>query len=182
MKNITSHILQLLFKYFIAVITKRKQNKKNEKQNVVSLSIQLFKMVLTSILLTSNLASNYMLKVNDKNTRTRCEICSKLTVKKLEWRQWCRFGVFTVNFWTYFTPCSTVLFLTLTSYMSAGNGMHCNSFLPKVPFWSSWKHEKSKGLLMLSEGSSRNIGEKKVNYNKSSMNLNILFKYDKNTS
>ena len=35
---------------------------------------------------------------------------------------------------------------------------------------------------MLSEGSSRNIGEKKVNYNKSSMNLNILFKYDKNTS
>ena len=27
---------------------------------------------------------NYMLKVNNRNTRTRCEICSKLTIKTLE--------------------------------------------------------------------------------------------------
>ena len=26
-------------------------------------------------------ASNYMFKVNNKDTRTRCEICSKLTIK-----------------------------------------------------------------------------------------------------
>ena len=28
----------------------------------------------------------------------RCEICSKLTVKTPKQRQWCRFGVFIVNF------------------------------------------------------------------------------------
>ena len=38
----------------------------------------------------------YMLKVNNRNTRTTCEICSKLTIKipeRLQWR---------------FTPCSSV--------------------------------------------------------------------------
>ena len=29
---------------------------------------------------------NYMLKVNNRNTRTRCEICSKLTIKAPEQR------------------------------------------------------------------------------------------------
>ena len=40
-------------------------------------------------------AGNYMFKVNNRNTRTRCEICSKLTIK-------------TPELWTYFTPCSSV--------------------------------------------------------------------------
>ena len=31
-----------------------------------------------------NLAGNYMFKVNNRNTRTRCEICSKLTIKTPE--------------------------------------------------------------------------------------------------
>ena len=31
-------------------------------------------------------AGNYMLKVNNRNTRTRCEICSKLTIKTPEQR------------------------------------------------------------------------------------------------
>ena len=31
-----------------------------------------------------NLAGNYMFKVNNRNTRTRCEICSKLTMKTPE--------------------------------------------------------------------------------------------------
>ena len=39
-----------------------------------------------------------MLKVNNRNTRTRCEICSKLTIKTPERRQWRRSGVFIVNF------------------------------------------------------------------------------------
>ena len=42
-------------------------------------------------------ASNYMFKVNNRNTRTRCEICSKLTLKKVERRHWRRSGVFIVN-------------------------------------------------------------------------------------
>ena len=33
-------------------------------------------------------AGIYLLKVNNKNTRTRCEICSKLTIKTPERRQW----------------------------------------------------------------------------------------------
>ena len=33
-------------------------------------------------------AGNYMFKVNSRNIRTRCEICSKLTIKTPERRQW----------------------------------------------------------------------------------------------
>ena len=37
-------------------------------------------------------AGIYLLKVNNRNSRTRCEICSKLTIK------WRRPSVFIVNF------------------------------------------------------------------------------------
>ena len=40
----------------------------------------------------------YMSKVNNRITRTNCEVCSKLTIKTPEQRQWCRYGVFIVNF------------------------------------------------------------------------------------
>ena len=43
-------------------------------------------------------ASNYMFKVNNRNTRTRCKICSKLTIKIPERCHWRRFGIFIVNF------------------------------------------------------------------------------------
>ena len=33
-------------------------------------------------------AGIYLLKVNNRNTRTRCEICSKLTIKTPERRHW----------------------------------------------------------------------------------------------
>ena len=46
----------------------------------------------------SQLVHNYMFKVNKRNTRKRCEICSKLTIKVPEQRHWRHFGVFTVNF------------------------------------------------------------------------------------
>ena len=39
-----------------------------------------------------------LLKVNRRNTRVRCEICSKLTIKIPERRQCCRAGVVIVNF------------------------------------------------------------------------------------
>ena len=41
---------------------------------------------------------NYMFKVNNRNARTRSEICSKLTIKTPEPCQWRRSGVFNVNF------------------------------------------------------------------------------------
>ena len=40
----------------------------------------------------------YILKVNNRNTRIRCEICSKLTLKIPEQCQWRRPGIFLVNF------------------------------------------------------------------------------------
>ena len=40
----------------------------------------------------------YLLKVNNRSARTRCEICSKLTVKTPEQRHWQHSGVFIVNF------------------------------------------------------------------------------------
>ena len=33
-------------------------------------------------------AGNYMFKVNNKNTRARCEICSTLTIKGPDGNQW----------------------------------------------------------------------------------------------
>ena len=43
-------------------------------------------------------AGNYLLKVNNRNSRTRCEICSMLIIKTPERRHWRRSGVFIVNF------------------------------------------------------------------------------------
>ena len=40
----------------------------------------------------------YLLKVNNRNTRTRCDICLKLTIKIPERRHWRRSGVLFVNF------------------------------------------------------------------------------------
>ena len=54
---------------------------------------------LEHICLTSSYAAdNFLLKVNSRNTRARCEICSKLTIKIPERRQWRCFVVFTANF------------------------------------------------------------------------------------
>ena len=39
-----------------------------------------------------------MFKVNNRNTRTRSEVCSKLTIQTPERLQWHRSGVFTANF------------------------------------------------------------------------------------
>ena len=41
---------------------------------------------------------NYMFKVNNKNTRTRCETCSNLTIKTPERRQRLCLGVSIVSF------------------------------------------------------------------------------------
>ena len=39
----------------------------------------------------------YLLRINDRNNRKGCKICSKLTIKRPEWHQW-----------TYFTPFSSL--------------------------------------------------------------------------
>ena len=40
----------------------------------------------------------YLFKVNNRNTRKRCEICSKLTIKTPKRRYRRRSGMFIVNF------------------------------------------------------------------------------------
>ena len=47
---------------------------------------------------TANIYLIYLLKVNDRNTRKKCEICLKLTTKTLEQCRWRHSGVFIVNF------------------------------------------------------------------------------------
>ena len=46
----------------------------------------------------TNPAGIYLLKVNNRNTRKMCEICSKLTIKTPEQRHCRRSGVFIINF------------------------------------------------------------------------------------
>ena len=48
--------------------------------------------------LSYNPAGIYLFKVNNRNNRTKCEICSELTIKTSERRHWRHFGVFIVNF------------------------------------------------------------------------------------
>ena len=57
-----------------------------------------------------------MFKVNKGNTRTRCEICLKLTVKT----PWRRFGVFIANFEHISQLVLVLLLLTLSRQMTAG--------------------------------------------------------------
>ena len=57
----------------------------------------------------------YLLKVNNRNTRTRCSIYSKLTIKTPEGRPRRRSGVFIVNFENI--PQLVLVFLLLTSNM-----------------------------------------------------------------
>ena len=61
-----------------------------------------------------------MLKVNNRNTRTRCEICSKLTIKIPERRHWRRSDIFIVNFEHISYLVLVFLLLTLNIYLPAG--------------------------------------------------------------
>ena len=61
-----------------------------------------------------------MFKVNNRNTRTRCEICSKLTIKTPERGHWCRSGVFIVNFERISQLALVFLLLTLGRKIPTG--------------------------------------------------------------
>ena len=65
-------------------------------------------------------AGIYLLKVDKRNSRTRCEICLKLTIKTPERRQWPRSGVFIVNFEYISHLVLLFLLLTLNMWLPAG--------------------------------------------------------------
>ena len=61
-----------------------------------------------------------MFKVNNSNTRARCEICAKLTIKTPERRHWRRSGVFIANFEHISHLVLVFLLLTLSKKMATG--------------------------------------------------------------
>ena len=65
------------------------------------ISVEVFSHWFNSVSHKDYPANIYMFKVNNRNTRKMCEICSKLIIKtpeRRQWRQWRRSGVFVVNF------------------------------------------------------------------------------------
>ena len=66
-----------------------KRLRKIEAQRFGNLGWKLFRKIPVGI---------YLLKVNNRITRSRCKICSKLTIKAPERRQWRRSGVVIVSF------------------------------------------------------------------------------------
>ena len=68
---------------------------------------------------SSNPAGIYLLKVNNRNTRTRCEIYSKLTIKIPERLQWHRSGIVIVNFQRILLLVLVFLLLTLNMQLPA---------------------------------------------------------------
>ena len=80
--------------------------------------------VISTSFNTLNRINNYMCKVNNRNTRTRLEICSKLTIKILKRRHCCRSGVFIVNFEYISHPASDFLLLTLSNKVRCHNDIN----------------------------------------------------------
>ena len=75
----------------------------------------LFPSVKTFLMSLGIPANIYLFKINERNTRKRCEIYSKLTIKTPEWRYWRCFGVFIFNF--ELIPHLFLLFLLLDLIM-----------------------------------------------------------------
>ena len=78
-------------------------------------------------------ASIYLLRVNNRNTKKRCEICSKLTIKTPERRQWHCSVVFIVNF--EHTPHLVLVFLLLTLNMQVPAWRHLNPLMQDISKW-----------------------------------------------
>ena len=76
---------------------------------------------LIMALLSHYSASIYLFKVNNRNTRKWCEICSKLIIKTPEQLQWRRSGVFIVAFEHISHLFLVFLLLTLNKYMLPGD-------------------------------------------------------------
>ena len=83
----------------------------------------------------SHRASKYMLKFQDRNTRTRWEIILKLTIKTPERRHWPESDVFIVNF-TYFTVYSSVSIVEFEQVNVCQEHTLPNFIYPRV----EWRH------------------------------------------
>ena len=92
-------------------------------------------------------ANIYLFKVNNRNTRKRSEICSKLTTKTPTRRQWRRSGVFTVNFEHILHLFVVFLLLTLNTQLLVGTVKKCiKNFFPLNMDLDQYRQHISKAL------------------------------------
>ena len=81
---------------------------------------------------------NYIFKVKNRNTRTRCELCSKLTIKTPERSQWRRSAFFIDNL-EHITHLALVfLLLPLSRLMRAGLFLYSSNNFHRVKDVRIW--------------------------------------------
>ena len=102
-KRLWSFLNQLhcLVNWLVVYTTIFFSNKENCIFHLETLETKLFSdwnPVMIMLLFSSSPVDKYIVKVNNRNTRTRCETCSKLTIKTSGRRCWLCSGVFFVNF------------------------------------------------------------------------------------
>ena len=102
------------YKCFYYYRTKYRQNDLSRKSTMLTV-------------LNSFSTCNYMSTVNNRKTRTKCEICSKLTIKTTERHHCLRPVVFIVNFEHISHIVLVFLLFNLSRYMSAGLSILCSS-------------------------------------------------------
>ena len=83
-------------------------------------------------------AGNYMFKVSNRNTKPRCEVCSELTIKTPERRQWLRSGVFIINFEHISHLALVFPLLTLSRQIPAGSSPQ--SYAPYIQVVFKFTH------------------------------------------
>ena len=89
-----------------------KVNNKTVKTNCHKINPSILRILIEIQLTRTSFSCIYLFKDNNRNTRKRCEICSKLTIKTPERRQR-RSDVFIVNFEHISELFPVLLFLTL---------------------------------------------------------------------
>ena len=80
-------------------------------------------------------AGNYMFKVNNRNTRIRCELCSKLTIKRPERRR--IYDPLKYLWWKVFAKFPISGFNLLIVSGTFQPFLACYELLPVVPFFIS---------------------------------------------
>ena len=94
-----------------------------------------------------------MVKINNRNTKTRCEICSKLIIKIPERRHWRRSGVFIVNFGRlsgiFIVNFEHILHLVLVFFIN---------FEHVITDWDAWSIVFVYSMIFSSCSSLRNFG------------------------
>ena len=108
--------------FFLFIEPKQEKLPENEISiNTLSpqMKVNFFSIIYT---FSRNPAGTYLLKVNNRNTRTRYEICSKSTIKISERRHWRRSGIFIVYF-------KHISHLGLLFQLPAGKWLSCNTNL-----------------------------------------------------